>query len=209
MNSSQHASPKLNKTLDFESCTQFGKAFLMSSGHPSIPKAASDAHGEIGTRLHQPSGNSAALQGSQGTVHRHLVGFRGKPTQTSQLVTHDGPAAQTHGAATTQLTSQSRPCESSVGSEGRWRGNGSLSTMRTASGAGKACDRAAWAHSNHSGSSERKRAVGSFAAFLDFAKLCEHVGHDHLWQQGGKHWASQIACWCASSKGWRFLEAGR
>ena len=47
--------------------------------------------------------------------------------------------------------------------------------MQTSSGAarGKACDRDAWAHS-----------VSAASLLLDVAKFYEHVGQDHLWEEG-------------------------
>ena len=46
---------------------------------------------------------------------------------------------------------------------------------------------------------------------LDLAKFYEHVGHDHLWEEGRKTSFSTrlLACWCASYEGWRFLEADK
>ena len=46
---------------------------------------------------------------------------------------------------------------------------------------------------------------------LDLAKFYEHVGHDHLWEEGIKTSFPRrlLACWCASYEDWRFLEADK
>ena len=46
---------------------------------------------------------------------------------------------------------------------------------------------------------------------LDLAKFCEHVGHEHLWEEGDKTSFPRrlLASWCGSYEGWRFLEADK
>ena len=63
---------------------------------------------------------------------------------------------------------------------------------------------------HHGGGSHGAAAVGGFLA-LDLAKFYEHVGHDHLWEEGHKTRfpTRLLACWCASYEGWRFLEADK
>ena len=75
---------------------------------------------------------------------------------------------------------------------------------------GKACDRAAWAHSIVVAAA-KGRQQSAASLLLDLAKFYEHVGHDHLWEEGRKTRFSTrlLACWCASYEGWRFLEADK
>ena len=49
---------------------------------------------------------------------------------------------------------------------------------------GKASDRAAWAHSMVAAAKGRQQSAASL--LLDLAKFYEHVGHDHLWEEGRK-----------------------
>ena len=55
------------------------------------------------------------------------------------------------------------------------------------------------------------RQQSAASLLLDLAKFYEHVGHDHLWEEG--HTTSfprrLLASWCASCEGWRFLEADK
>ena len=73
---------------------------------------------------------------------------------------------------------------------------------------GKACDRAAWAHSIMVAAA-KGRLQSAASLLLDLSKFYEHVGHDHLWEEGQKTSfpTRLLACWCASDEGWRFLEA--
>ena len=75
---------------------------------------------------------------------------------------------------------------------------------------GKACDRAAWAHSIMVAAA-KGRQQSAASLLLDLAKFYEHVGHDHLWEEGRKTRfpTRLLACWCASYEGWRFLEADK
>ena len=75
---------------------------------------------------------------------------------------------------------------------------------------GKACDRAAWAHSILVAAA-KGRQQSAASLLLDLAKFYEHVGHDHLWEEGIKTGFPRrlLACWCASYEGWRFLEADK
>ena len=50
---------------------------------------------------------------------------------------------------------------------------------------GKACDRAAWAHSIMVAAA-KGRQQSAASPPLDLAKFCEHAGHDHLWEEGHK-----------------------
>ena len=71
-------------------------------------------------------------------------------------------------------------------------------------------DRAAWAHSVMVAAAKgRQQSVPSL--FLDVSKFYEHVGHDHLWDEGIRTGFPRrlLACWCASYEGWRFLEADK
>ena len=75
---------------------------------------------------------------------------------------------------------------------------------------GKACDRAAWAHSITVAAAKGWRESAA-SLLLDLAKFYEHVGHDHLWEEGHKTGFPRrlLASWCASFEGWRFLEADK
>ena len=75
---------------------------------------------------------------------------------------------------------------------------------------GKACDRAAWAHSILVAAA-KGRQQSAASLLLDLAKFYEHVGHDHLWEEGIKTGFPRrlLACWCASYEGWRFFEADK
>ena len=75
---------------------------------------------------------------------------------------------------------------------------------------GKACDRAAWAHSIMVAAAKGWQQSAA-SLLLDLAKFYEHVGHDHLWEEGRKTRfpTRLLACWCASYEGWRFLEADK
>ena len=55
----------------------------------------------------------------------------------------------------------------------------------------------------------RQQSAASLS--LDLAKFHDHVGHDHLWEEGRKTSfpARLLGCWCASYEGWRFLEADK
>ena len=55
------------------------------------------------------------------------------------------------------------------------------------------------------------RQQSAASLLLDLAKFYEHVGHDHLWEEGQKTRfpTRLLACWCASYEGWRFLEADK
>ena len=69
---------------------------------------------------------------------------------------------------------------------------------------------AAWAHSDTvAAAKERQQSAASL--LLDLAKFYEHVGHDHLWEEGHKTGFPRrlLASWCASCEGWRFLEADK
>ena len=75
---------------------------------------------------------------------------------------------------------------------------------------GRACGRAAWAHSIMVAAA-KGRQQSAASLLLDLAKFYEHVGHDHLWEEGRKTSfpTRLLACWCASYEGWRFLEADK
>ena len=49
------------------------------------------------------------------------------------------------------------------------------------------------------------RQQSAASLFLDLAKFHEHVGHDHLWEEGDKTSLPRRvpASWCASCEGWR------
>ena len=55
------------------------------------------------------------------------------------------------------------------------------------------------------------RQQSAASLLLDLAKSYEHVGHDHLWEEGRKTSFPRrlLACWCASCGGWRFLVADK
>ena len=79
--------------------------------------------------------------------------------------------------------------------------------MRPTSGATKACDRAAWAHSIMVAAAKGwKQSAASLS--LDLAKFDEHVGH---WEESRNTSfpTRLLACWCASDEGRRFLEADK
>ena len=115
-----------------------------------------------------------------------------------------------HLEVTAQSASRWLRCGSCRGFAGRWRSSGRTSTMRPISGTAKACDRAAWAHSIVVAAA-KGRQQSAASLLLDLAKFYEHVGHDHLWEEGRKTRfpTRLLACWCASYEGWRFLEADK
>ena len=75
---------------------------------------------------------------------------------------------------------------------------------------GKACDRAAWAHSIMVAAA-KGRQQSAASLLLDLAKFYEHVEHDHLREEGRKTSSPTrlLACWCVSFEGWRSLEADK
>ena len=155
-----------------------------------------------------PSSSVAAFQGSQGTVHRHRVGFRGKPTENlSASHTHLVQRPKKQARCTAQLSQQSRFHRSFRGSEGHWRSNGSQSTMRTSflelprevlrpRGLGTLFMVVLAAKG-------RRQAAAS--PLLDLARFNEQVEHDHLWEK--VHFPLRLLVCCCSNGGCLLSEA--
>ena len=167
------------------------------------------AHSRFGSRLHQAQSNFAVASRFASAFHR--PGVRGKVDQTFELVSHDGVEAQAVGGHRTigltvaplrVLSRLRRPLAQ------QWENEHDAPYFWGCQG--KACDRAAWAHSIMVAAA-KVRQQSAASLLLNLAKFYEHVGHDHLWEEGRKTRFPRrlLACWCASYEGWRFLEADK
>ena len=166
----------------------------------------------IGTRPHQPPWSVAAFQGSQGTVHRYRVGFRGKPTENLS-------ASHTHLVQRPKNRRDApHNCPNSLAFTGPFAAQkviGAAMGVRAQCGLlfwscqGKSCDRATWAHSIMVvAAKDRRQAAAS--PLLDLAGFNEQVEHHHLWEKGKKlHFPLRLlACWCSNGS-CLLLEADR
>ena len=93
-----------------------------------------------------------------------------------------------------------------LGCGGSWRKGGKCRTtsMISVGCSGKACDRAAWAHSLLLAAARgRDQAAASLLLDLDT------IGHDNLSHEGHalRFRLRPLTCWCPSHDGWRFGEA--
>ena len=140
-------------------------------------------HRRLGTRLHDPQGYFAAASRSARTFHRLAHGLRGKASQTFVLVSHDGFEAGGHRtigltvAPLRVLSRLRRPLAQ------KWENDHDAVYFWGCQG--KACDRSAWVHSIMVAAAKGRQQSGGLVA-LDLAQLYEHVGQDHLWEDGHK-----------------------
>ena len=130
----------------------------------------------------------------RGALHRFAHGLRSRVREALMLGTHDGPQTQTrrrasyhqpHGGAVVCVLQATSASGAAVGKRARC-------ALFLGGCQGKACDRAAWAHSILVAAA-KGRQQSAASLLLDLAKFHEHVGHDHLWEEGIKNWLSSSA----------------